>query len=434
MGVTQLPPGFVLDEPQAENNGLPPGFVLDAPRSQPRKFSDLSLLGKALTPGRILQEGVGNRVTRDVQAAQDTLATSPINQAMEAGTSLPLRVLKGSLTRPETIGQTVGAGVDPLNWLGVKFGAPAATKAAQATGKGLAATGRGVQAAREVARHPIDFLKGSPKRIDEANRATHEVIRQFRQGGAMHDPFFEQMGQLSDKAWAPMKQLANAVDEPTTVGEIIDELNKMYPDDPIRVKEVATMLRGTIHEARSNVGVGSIGRTAGVPKYFNGPELEQLSSTIGKVVPKGVKQGKMAPTQMHAFRNDARTAISNLLEAKAPSEYKGFASQAKQQWASYKANQQKLYDVLKPSAAKEFETKGGVEFVERAGTGNLTQTEKDFLTWMQQEMPDLAQQLGLRIQQSGKASRFSKAGTFVSKEAAPKGALGGALLYLLGRK
>ena len=288
---------------------------------------------------------------------------------------------------------------------------------AVATTKAGRAVGRIGEVSREAITHPIEFLRGSPKRITQANRATHDLILSVRQGGTRHEPFFQRLGELADEAWEPMRRVARSIEEPVQLNDVVSTVHQMFPDDPIRVKQVTGVLRALAKK-----------QTA-----FSGPELVDLSSQIGQRLPKNVLSGRGAARQLQQFKSDARSAIAEVLEQRAPESLKGAVSQAKRQWGSYKADQGKLFDIFKPGAAKEVETKAGVDFVQRVAKGDATEAEKDFLQRLTEQFPELQQVLTQRIGQAEKATKLSQAGGTTRKLLAGGTGLA-ALDYLLGRR
>ena len=428
-------PSAVRDLQQEASN--PAMLLLNALGLNPRRpGSQLQLARQALGASGEQVEGAISSAGLGVQRGQPLRQTgSQVIQSLmgqrPAKLSDVMRETGDPLMGSDPVANTIGfLGMAGLGGLGQ------GSVARKASSLGKSATQSGFKA---VTKPPIEFLKGSPKLVDKVERQAHTFIQDLRQGGQLHEPFFERLNQVSDEAWAPMKELAASVDEPTSVNEIVDELNRMFPDDPLRAKEVATIVRGTLGDTMMGQGtMGRVGqRVPGKLRALNGPELEQLSSAIGKVTPKSVLKGKLAPNMVQQFRADARSAIANILERKAPEEFKGNAALAKQQWSSYKTIQQKLYDLFVPGGAKEAETTKGVDFFRRAASNTLTQSEKDLVQQIiPTRFPELAQQMQLIIQPFAKALGRKRVGE-ISRNVGLVGATSGAattlLSYLLGK-
>jgi hypothetical protein len=214
-----------------------------------------------------------------------------------------------------------------------------------------------------------------------------------------------------------MEEVANAIDEPILIDELTEAASRRFADDPIRANEVTTLLKGF-----------SEGR-----KQLTAPELIDLSNRIGQKMPRGVMRGSAAVNQLQRYKSDARSIVADILEAKAPEPYKGNVSLAKNQWATHKADQDRLYRILQPGAPQNAETKAGVSFLRRMAEGRLTPSEQEFVSKIQQNFPEIAAEFSGVAKQLGRAIGSGNLGKTVGREAAKGAALvgGGALLARL---
>lgn len=376
------------------------------------------MIERVLNPFATERQVIGDKVAADVQTAKDVVGATAIGQAAKVATAAPVTAAADYITGPKVVSDITREALNPWNALAVLKG----KRAIDATKQAVAPA---VQKAGQVVTKPvtesIEFLKGSPKRVDASKRATHDFIQSIRQGGPRHDAFFERMGALADEAWEPMRQVSTSIDEPIHLQEVAEQIARQFPDQPETASQVIQLFRSA----------------AGKQKVFSAPDIVDISSRLGRSLPGNVMKGKAAPRQAQQMIREARSAIGDILEAKAPEHLKGAVGQAKQQWASYKADQAKLFEIFSPGGAKELETKAGVNFVQRAGHGKLTQSEKDFLARLQTKFPEINELMQQVIQQSGKASSLAEKGrlaTRVATGAVGTGAVGTVLGYMLGKR
>ena len=279
--------------------------------------------------------------------------------ARNVGAPEPLAAMFGLATSPETLIPSV---------MGAKAGV-----------KGIAAGGRAVG----------EFLRGSPQRIQQAEKAAHQLVQSVRQGGPQVRGFFQRLGDQAEKAWAPMKQVTSSIEQPIEVTTLRQLATERFGAEPHRLQGVFAVLDDVFGEGAE----------------FTASNLVDLSSEAGRKLPGMVLRGAKARTQLQQFTADARSVIADAIEQAAPDDLKGAVGQAKTQWANYAADRDRLFQLFQPGSSPQRETKVGINFLRRAAEGQLSPSEQEFLGRLTQQFPELSTEIARIQKQLGGAIR-----------------------------
>lgn len=314
--------------------------------------------------------------------------------ARNVGAPEPVAAMFGMVTGPETL-----------------IPAVAGTRAAIG---GVGAGGRAVG----------EFLRGSPQRIDQAEKAAHRLVQSVRSGGKQVRGFFNRLGDQSETAWAPMKQVTAAINDPIEVDTLRQLAAARFSEAPNRLQGVLAVFDDVFREGTS----------------FTASNLADFGSDAGRKLPAAVLRGAKARTQLQQFTADARSIIAEAIEQAAPQEWKGAVGQAKGQWANYAADRDRLFDLFQPGSSPQRETKAGINFLRRAAEGRLNQSEQEFLGRLTQQFPELSEEIARIQKQLGGAIRRGERGratTQFAKRYGPGASLvgaGAALASLFGQR
>ena len=231
--------------------------------------------------------------------------------------------------------------------------------------------------------HPIDYLRGNPQAIEEANKglsqAAHQEVLRFRQRGNLHDQLTTFLHHKAEEAWAPMKQVTASIPNTISVGEIKAAVASRLMNDPARIEAVNLFLDDILE-----AGVmPKTGRSAAL--FQSASDWSDLSSEVGQMMRKAGLQGKAAKSFSDLVKMDLRSGIADVLEAKAPDSMKGLVAEAKFNWGNYAADRDILNKYLAPGAVPNVPTNQGTAFLVKAAKGQLNPSEQDFLNRLQGE-------------------------------------------------
>ena len=232
-------------------------------------------------------------------------------------------------------------------------------------------------------------------------KAARQKVISMRPGGALYDAVTQHLSDLSEKAWAPMRNLLKSFGTTPlwdTRAALDTSIDEAYSNDPARAANVKKVFDKFFVSAKNIEVQGEPVRGAGDYRGLNpqlraameqasgrpGQELtaqrlSDVSSAIGQKLPKGVLRGTQPLSGDELALSDARSIMADRLEALAPANMKGNVTQAKSGWKSYKAHQQLLYDYFDLKAAPEAKTDAGERLLQQVVGGGLSPTEDDLV-------------------------------------------------------
>ena len=374
-----------------------------------KTLSDLSPLQQAFAPANLIRERVGQQVQGGMQAGMDVAGAGPVGQAASLMTNPILKYLASRV--PQMTGQAVGTAAslpfDPATYAFGGIGAIPSRTARTALGAvtgGVAAAGQpnptlpgvalgtvagGVGSAlTRTSKQGVRFAETRRQRLQQADQAVtsadqtltakaEDQVLRMRQGGDLHDRVMQTLRNESEKAWAPMKQVTSSIPGTIGIDEVRQQLSTQLAEKPERLQAAMMFLDDMATSKEYKLPKSGRGFA------FTAADWSDLSSELGTFIRRGAHKGKAAFTLSDIIKNDLRTAVGNLIETKAPDQFKGFVQQANMNWAGYATDRDELFRLFQVGSHPYVSPKTGTNFLRRAAEGTLDPFEQRFLQRLQ---------------------------------------------------
>ena len=261
-----------------------------------------------------------------------------------------------SVGTPEPIAAATGLALTPGGAKGMVEGG----KLAIGAGRGaMKLAGQGIQGVKTGAGNMVNFLRGNPRGIEQAERGLGEaegsLIRSYRRGGANFPTSKQTIQAVSEEAWAPAEQAARSVESRIPVDQLKELAYRKFPDpeDAQRLQALTSTLDDMV-------------KAKGGEMTFTGQELLDASSAMGRGMRRGTVQGGGRPQFDDVLRGDARSILLDAIETNAPSESKGLIGQAFQKYRDYATVANQYYRTVRPNAGQLEQIGQGAGTLKRA--------------------------------------------------------------------
>lgn len=276
------------------------------------------------------------------------------------------------------------------------------------------------------------FLTGNKAKIRLGQKALEEsankLVQSTRQGGQLHAPILNMLENESATAWAPMKQVASAIQGEIPSSEVKTAIAARLANSPDRIGAATAILDDLLGDA----------------KAIDAVRLTNLPAEVGKSMSRNGIKGLAARTAQDQLRQDIRNGIADVINARAPEEMKGNVYKAWQQWADYATDRNSLFEYFKVGASPRFPTDKGISLISKAAKERLdntlnllSPTERGLLERLQGKSGvDLIRPVLREARKLQVAQRFGSAGKAAAKVAPYVGgaAITAALAKVMGKK
>ena len=321
----------------------------------------------------------------------------------------------------------------PVNQAATGMALQAAPELAGMAGQAI---GQGAKGVVSAGGKVVDFLKGNPVKIQQAEQlARHgmdEIVTSLRAGGKAHGALKAGLQAEADTAWAPMEQLAQSIPGRISPDSLMvrgyQTLEQTEPQLWQQVRPIVEELAKKAPKVGGNTG-------------WSAQELIDEMTALGQQLRQAAAAGKVPKDAPEAVITATRSLIADELQSRAPQQLQEAVHQAWQGWKAYRTYLDKthqLFGIGKDAARGD--TKAGVNFLSKAfqiGDKSLAPDDLRYLQWIEQKLGGSLQPLLksalMKVGKAKQLGRFGQAVTTSAKLASPVAA-GGLILKALSRR